>query len=85
MEIQDIDEERDCSSDPILTVAVAVNGSKNSKYAVKWALEKFIPEGRVSLLILHVRPKITRVPSPSKGYSSQFCICLFIYFFSFLS
>ena len=80
MEIQDIDEAGDCWSDPILTVAVAVNGSKNSKNAVKWALENFTPEGRVSFRILHVRPKITRVPSPSK---SLIFTILHLFFYSF--
>ncbi|KAJ8772328.1 hypothetical protein K2173_027505 [Erythroxylum novogranatense] len=52
-----------------LTVAVAINGKKKSKYAVKWALEKFIPEGKVVFKLLHVRPKITKVPTPIVGNS----------------
>ncbi|XAR71827.1 Non-specific serine/threonine protein kinase [Bertholletia excelsa] len=47
-----------------LSVAIAINGDKKSKYVVKWALEKFIPEGKVMFKLLHVRPKITAVPTP---------------------
>ncbi|XP_031483071.1 U-box domain-containing protein 35-like isoform X1 [Nymphaea colorata] len=46
-----------------LSIAVAVNGSRNSKCALSWALEKFIPEGRTSFKLLFVRPKITAVPT----------------------
>uniref|UniRef100_A0A5B6YIJ3 RING-type E3 ubiquitin transferase n=1 Tax=Davidia involucrata TaxID=16924 RepID=A0A5B6YIJ3_DAVIN len=49
---------------PSLTVAIAINGNKKSKYIVKWALEKFIPEGKIMFKLLHVRPKITAVPTP---------------------
>ncbi|XP_068634331.1 U-box domain-containing protein 35-like isoform X2 [Aristolochia californica] len=64
MEIQSVvpEDVSPCSS--ILTVVVAVNGSRNSKLAVKWALERFIPEGIVLFKILHIRPKITSVPTP---------------------
>ncbi|KAF3796283.1 U-box domain-containing protein 35 [Nymphaea thermarum] len=40
------------------------HGSKNSKYALTWALEKFIREGRISFRLLHVHPKITMIPTP---------------------
>ncbi|XP_031501541.1 U-box domain-containing protein 35-like [Nymphaea colorata] len=46
------------------TVTVAISGSKNSKHALTWALEKFIPEGRISFRLLHVHPKITMIPTP---------------------
>ncbi|XP_059316097.1 U-box domain-containing protein 35-like [Lycium ferocissimum] len=45
-------------------VAVAITGNKNSRYVVKWALEKFIPEGEMRFMLLHVRPEITAVPTP---------------------
>ncbi|GMP69834.1 hypothetical protein CsSME_00028938 [Camellia sinensis var. sinensis] len=53
-----------------LTVAIAINGNRSSKYIIKWALEKFVPKGAVMFRLLHVRPKITAVPTPSK-------LCLF--------
>lgn len=49
-----------------LTVGVAMSGSNNSKYILKWALDKFIPEGNVSFKLIHVRPTIKKVPTPSK-------------------
>ncbi|XP_051142983.1 U-box domain-containing protein 35-like isoform X2 [Andrographis paniculata] len=45
-------------------VALAISGSSKSKYVVKWALEKFVPEGQVYFKILHVRPVISRIPTP---------------------
>ncbi|KAK3033243.1 hypothetical protein RJ639_033123 [Escallonia herrerae] len=44
-------------------VAIAINGDRKSKYVVKWALEKFVPEGESVFKLLHVRPTITRVPT----------------------
>ncbi|KAK1306143.1 U-box domain-containing protein 52 [Acorus calamus] len=64
MEIEEVEKVHTSLSSTSLTIAVAVNGSKNSKNAVKWALEKFIPEGRISFKLLHVRPRITMVPTP---------------------
>ncbi|XP_038976179.1 U-box domain-containing protein 52 isoform X2 [Phoenix dactylifera] len=61
-------EEVDELSPSVLTIAVAVNGSKNSKYALAWALEKFVPKRRVSFSLLYVRPKITLVPTPFGNY-----------------
>ncbi|KAG0447618.1 hypothetical protein HPP92_028252 [Vanilla planifolia] len=46
------------------TVAIAISGSKNSKRAVKWALDKFIPEGMTHFKLLYVRPMISAVPTP---------------------
>ncbi|KAK4363489.1 hypothetical protein RND71_018730 [Anisodus tanguticus] len=45
------------------TIAVAINGKKKSEYVVKWALDKFVPEGKVCFKLLHVRPRITGVPT----------------------
>lgn len=47
-------------------VAVAISGSKKSKYIVSWALDKFVPEGIVFVKLIHVRPKISAVPTASK-------------------
>ncbi|XP_019103851.2 U-box domain-containing protein 35 isoform X2 [Beta vulgaris subsp. vulgaris] len=47
-----------------LIVGVALTGSRKSKYILRWALEKFLPEGNVSFKLLHVYPKITIVPTP---------------------
>ncbi|XP_010919905.2 U-box domain-containing protein 35 [Elaeis guineensis] len=61
-------DEVDELSPSVLTIAVAVNGSKNSKYALAWALEKFVPKRRVSFRLLYVRQKITSVPTPFGNY-----------------
>ena len=47
-------------------IAIALNGGAKSKYIVRWAIEKFIPEGNVAFKLFHVFPKITGVPTPSK-------------------
>ncbi|KAK6936854.1 U-box domain [Dillenia turbinata] len=48
----------------ISTVGIAIKGNRKSKYVVKWALEKFIPEGIVMFKLINVRPQITAVPTP---------------------
>ncbi|GFQ01027.1 U-box domain-containing protein 35 [Phtheirospermum japonicum] len=48
--------------------AVAISGSKKSKYILNWALEKFVPEGLVYFKLLHVRPVISRIPTPMGNY-----------------
>ncbi|XP_028073849.1 U-box domain-containing protein 35-like [Camellia sinensis] len=53
---------------PSLIVAVAINGNRKSKYVVKWALEKFVPDGKSIFKLLHVRPNITAVPSPMGNF-----------------
>jgi hypothetical protein len=55
-------------------VAVAIDGERKSKYVVRWALEKFVPEGKVIFKLIHVRPRITGVPTPSKQCALTF-IC----------
>ncbi|KAI3793109.1 hypothetical protein L1987_35723 [Smallanthus sonchifolius] len=47
-----------------LVVAVAVSESRKSKYAVRWALDKFVPEGMLLFKLFFIRPKITRIPTP---------------------
>lgn len=49
---------------PTLTIGIAINGNRESKYVVKWALEKFVPEGNVMFKLLHVRAKIKLIPTP---------------------
>ncbi|XP_043716109.1 U-box domain-containing protein 35-like isoform X2 [Telopea speciosissima] len=49
---------------PPLTVAVAISGSGQSNSILRWALETFIPEGRILFKLLHVRPKVSTIPSP---------------------
>ncbi|XP_068329315.1 U-box domain-containing protein 35-like [Pyrus communis] len=51
-------------SPPPSVVGIAISGDKNSKYIVRWALDKFVPEGNVSFKLIHVRPRITGVPTP---------------------
>ncbi|KAL1201191.1 U-box domain-containing protein 35 [Cardamine amara subsp. amara] len=46
------------------TVVVALSGSRKSKNVVKWALEKFAPEGNVGFKLIHIHPRITSVPTP---------------------
>lgn len=45
-------------------VAVAINGKRESKYVVRWALENFIPEGKVVFKLIHVRAVLSSVPTP---------------------
>ncbi|KAJ1257888.1 hypothetical protein BS78_10G030600 [Paspalum vaginatum] len=52
----------------VSTVAVAVSGSRSSRHALKWALDKFVPEGRAFFRILHVRPPVTMVPTPMGNF-----------------
>ncbi|KAL6606243.1 hypothetical protein ACP70R_041896 [Stipagrostis hirtigluma subsp. patula] len=52
----------------VSTVAVAVSGSRSSRHALKWALDKLVPEGRALFRILHVRPAITMVPTPMGNF-----------------
>uniref|UniRef100_A0ACD5XWC9 Uncharacterized protein n=1 Tax=Avena sativa TaxID=4498 RepID=A0ACD5XWC9_AVESA len=52
----------------VSTVAIAVSGSRSSRHALKWALDKFVPGGQVLFRILHVRPPITMVPTPMGNY-----------------
>lgn len=54
------------SPPPPLSVAIAINGNRKSKYIVKWALDKFISEENVAFKLLHVQARITSVPTPSK-------------------
>lgn len=55
---------------PPPVVAVAINGNSNSKYVLKWALDKFVLEGNLLFKLLHVRPRITTIPTPSKLFHS---------------
>jgi len=55
------------------TVAIALNGGSKSKFIARWAIEKFIPEGNLAFKLLHVFPKITGVPTPSKCDSISPC------------
>lgn len=49
-------------------VAVGLSGSRKDKYNVKWALEKFVPEQQMHFKLVHVRPKISRIPTPMGNY-----------------
>ncbi|CAD5196894.1 unnamed protein product [Musa acuminata subsp. malaccensis] len=50
--------------DSLSTVALAIDGTKKSKYVIQWALNKFRDEGRVMFKLLHVRPRIKMIPTP---------------------
>ncbi|XP_071734326.1 U-box domain-containing protein 52-like [Rutidosis leptorrhynchoides] len=45
-------------------VALAVNESRKSEVIVKWALDKFVSEGILSLKLFFIRPKILGIPTP---------------------
>lgn len=45
-------------------VAVAVDNDKSSQFAIKWAADHILPKNEIFIL-LHVRRKITAIPSPS--------------------
>ncbi|XP_074293664.1 U-box domain-containing protein 35-like [Silene latifolia] len=47
-----------------LVVAIGLSGSRKGKLILKWAVEKFVPEGKVRFRIIRVYPKITTVPTP---------------------
>ncbi|KAJ4706603.1 Protein kinase domain [Melia azedarach] len=71
MEVKDIAEPQgklELPVSPSLAVAIAIKGNRKSKYVVAWALEKFIPEGIIFFKLLHVRPKITAVPTPMGNF-----------------
>ncbi|KAL7146587.1 hypothetical protein ABFS83_06G051300 [Erythranthe nasuta] len=53
---------------PYTVVGLAVSGSEKSKTIIKWALEKFVPEGVVHFKLLHVRPVVSRIPTPMGNY-----------------
>ncbi|XP_007038299.2 PREDICTED: U-box domain-containing protein 35 [Theobroma cacao] len=53
---------------PTLNIGIAINGNRKSKYVVKWALEKFITEENIMFKLLHVRAKITTVPTPMGNF-----------------
>ncbi|XWS36979.1 hypothetical protein CRYUN_Cryun19dG0003900 [Craigia yunnanensis] len=63
-EIEEAEGELILPPPPTLTIGIAINGNRKSKYVVKWALENFIPEENVVFKLLHVRAKITAVPTP---------------------
>ncbi|CAL4915571.1 unnamed protein product [Urochloa decumbens] len=56
------------SSDPSITIGLAVSSSKSSKYAVKWALKNFGASERTRFMLIHVRQKVTLVPTPMGNY-----------------
>jgi len=56
------------SSDPPITIGLAVSSSKSSKYAVKWALKNFSAGERTRFMLIHVRQKVTLVPTPMGNY-----------------
>lgn len=68
MEILENSQELELSLSHPLVVLLAVKRSKNSKYAIKWALEKFLLEKGVLFKLLHVRAPITKVPTPLGNY-----------------
>ncbi|RCV43787.1 hypothetical protein SETIT_9G321600v2 [Setaria italica] len=56
------------SSDPPITIGLAVSSSKSSKYAVKWALKNFGARERTRFMLIHVRQMVTLVPTRLGNY-----------------
>ncbi|XP_035816901.1 U-box domain-containing protein 35 isoform X2 [Zea mays] len=56
------------SSDSSITIGLAVSSSKSSKYAVNWALKNFGTRQRIRFMLIHVRQKVTLVPTPMGNY-----------------
>ncbi|XP_042399136.1 U-box domain-containing protein 35-like [Zingiber officinale] len=46
------------------TVAVAISRTRNSNYALQWALKNFMSEDGIMFKLLHVVPAIKMVPTP---------------------
>ncbi|KAK9168776.1 hypothetical protein Syun_000916 [Stephania yunnanensis] len=67
MEVLEVDK-RSLMLSSSSTVVVAVNGSRKSKYTLKWALERFSSEGKVLFKLLHVCARITTVLTPMGNY-----------------
>ncbi|XP_020094006.1 U-box domain-containing protein 52-like isoform X2 [Ananas comosus] len=68
MEIKEVKEGVESSPSSSLIVGLAANGTKNSRFMVRWALDNFMPKGRVLFKLFHVRPKIKMVPTPLGNY-----------------
>lgn len=68
MEIKEVKEGVESSPSSSLIVGLAANGTKNSRFMVRWALDNFMPKGRVLFKLFHVRPKIKMVPTPCKFF-----------------
>lgn len=60
--------ESSVSSDSSITIGLAVSSSNSSKYAVKWALKNFGGTERTRFMLIHVRQKVTLVPTPMGNY-----------------
>ncbi|URD80388.1 U-box domain-containing protein [Musa troglodytarum] len=61
--IEEMEEGDRLVHDSLCTVALAIDGTKKSKYVVQWALNKFGGEGRVMFKLLHVQPRIKMIPT----------------------
>uniref|UniRef100_A0A0A9FDI7 UspA domain-containing protein n=1 Tax=Arundo donax TaxID=35708 RepID=A0A0A9FDI7_ARUDO len=64
MDTQEEAEVTESSSNVASIIGLAVSSSKSSKYAVKWALKNFCDRERTRLMLIHVRQKVTLVPTP---------------------
>ncbi|XP_020592192.1 U-box domain-containing protein 52-like [Phalaenopsis equestris] len=50
------------------TILVAINGTKRSKLALKWALDAFLSVERVHLKLFYVRPPVKTIPTPMGAF-----------------
>jgi hypothetical protein len=64
-------------------VAVAVDSDRNSQYALRWAGDHLLAPGHIFYL-LHIRRKISAVPTPGKICVVFVAFPLFLFFFSFV-
>ncbi|KAK9145277.1 hypothetical protein Sjap_005180 [Stephania japonica] len=75
MKILEVDKHSLMLSSFLTHVSVVINESRKSNCALKWAFERFSDEGKVMFKLLHVRARITTVPTPmyvvSKGKLSS--------------
>lgn len=62
--IQETDQSNKTRYSSSSAVALAIKGSKKSKYVVQWALNKFVPEGMIIFKLIHVHAGIIGVPTP---------------------
>jgi hypothetical protein len=63
-------------------VAVAVDSDRNSQYALRWAGDHLLAPGHIFYL-LHIRRKISAVPTPGKICVVFVAFPLFLFFFFF--
>lgn len=72
--VQEIGQNDDAAASSCVAVAVVGCRDKNSKHAVKWALDRLVMQGDL-LRLIHVRPSIKAVPTPMGNYMPIAQVC----------